>query len=176
MANKIRFNSSVTPIEDNTNQFGSSNFISESECYGTVTGNGEISSITIESSGGSNDGYVDGAQYYAQGIVVAEGSVTPGSHGFVNLASADLLAIKHTGFQYSSTSALSTTVNTTDYLSVMVNAGAGTDICIARLKAGESIVLPARGGLATNNIMIASTNGSGSAGANTIGVEFLAFT
>ena len=66
--------------------------------------------------------------------------------------------------------------NTTDYLSIMVNAGAGTDICIGRLKAGEAIMLPTRGGLATNNIMVSSTNGSGSAGANTIAVEFLAIT
>ena len=128
MASKLKFQTSVTPIEDNPNQYGDSNFIAASECYGTVSGSGEIASVTIESSGGSNDGYVNGAQFYEEGIVVAEGSVTPASHGFVDLASTDLLTIRHTGFQFSSTSALSATANTTDYLSVMVNAGAGTDI------------------------------------------------
>ena len=73
--------------------------------------------------------------------------------------------------------AKSTTANTVDYVSVMVNAGAGTDICIARLKSGEAMILPARGGLATNNIMLAATDVAGAAGAsvNGVAVEFLAF-
>lgn len=174
MASKVKFSISVTPIEDNTDQKGDSNLIAASECYGTVSGNGEID-VTIETTGGSNDGYVNGDAYYESAAVIAENSVTPGTHGFVAM-SCDILVIKHTGFRGDTPPAKSSIANTTDYLSVMVNAAAGTDICIARLKAGEAMILPSRAGMTSNNIMIASTNGSGSAGSNTIAVEFLAFT
>lgn len=174
---KVKFKINVIPIERLERQVGSKyTSIAASECYGTFSGGGEIDGLTIiGETGDSNDGYSNGSQYYKEALKVAEDSVIPGTHGFANLASCDILAIKHTGFKYAQTDTLGEK-NTTDYLSIMVNAGAGTDICIGRLKAGEAIMLPTRGGLATNNIMVSSTNGSGSAGANTIAVEFLAIT
>ncbi|MBC8551606.1 MAG: hypothetical protein H8D23_18325 [Candidatus Brocadiales bacterium] len=180
MADKIKFAVSCQPIEDvGASQQGSaSNFIAASEGYGSGGGSGEVLSVAIVGTGGSNDGYLDGARFYMQAVAVAESGVTPGTHGIVSLASCNFLYIKHTGFQYSSTSALSSTVNQTDVLSVMVNAGAGTDICIARLEFGEAIVLPCRTGLDTNNIMLASTDGGnldGTIGVNDIAVEFYAF-
>ena len=73
MADKVQFAISVTPIEDNTDQKGDSNFISASECYGTSSGTGE-DNVTIEASGGANDGYINGAPYYISATAVAEAS------------------------------------------------------------------------------------------------------
>jgi len=178
MADSIKFSISATPLEVTDVQQGTGPTVAATECFGTVGGSGEVASIAIVDAGGSDDGYIGGTgPYYAQAIKVAAASVTPAAHGFVNLAACKFLYIKHTGYEGDTGGAKSTTANTVDYVSVMVNAGAGTDICIARLKSGEAMILPARGGLATNNIMLAATDVAGAAGAsvNGVAVEFLAF-
>jgi len=95
------------------------------------------------------------------------------------------LYIKHTGFEYSSATALGD-ANTTDILSVLAAFAADQYVTIARLKAGEAIVLPIRSKATVadhslvvdgTKILVASTDGTnydGTIGANTIAVEFLA--
>ena len=85
--------------------------------------------------------------------------------------------MKHTGFEYSTSSALSTTVNTTDLLTILITGGTDHTV-IARLEAGESIVLPMRGATNISQIEISSSDGvavdttAGTQG--TIAVEMIA--
>ena len=186
MADKVKFAVSVTPIEDvGASQEGSvSNFISASECFGSAGGSGQVggaatdgdklTGITIESGGGANDGYTDSAKYYLQATAVAEASAVL----VTDLANLGFVYFKHTGFEYSSTSALSSTANTADLLSIQINSASNERVTIARLYAGEAIVLPVRKGCTLNEFAICSSDGTnvdGTVGANTIGVEFMAF-
>ena len=90
------------------------------------------------------------------------------------LAAVGFVYFKHTGFEYSgSTTTLSTTANTADLLTII----AGSTV-IARLAAGEAIVLPVRETTNLNAFSIASTDGTNvdtTAGANDIAMEYLAF-
>jgi hypothetical protein len=186
MADKVRFAVSVTPIEDvGASQEGSaSNFIAASECFGSAGGDGQVggaaadgdklTGLTIESGGGANDGYTDSAKYYLQATAVAEASAVV----VTDLESLGFVYFKHTGFEYSSTSALSTTANTADLLSISTNSASDERVVIARLYAGEAIALPVRKGTSLNNFAIASTDGTNvdtTTGANDIAVEFIAF-
>jgi len=185
VADKVRFSVSATPIEDvgASSQGTISTYIAASECYGTVGGSGEVAGsddtltgITIEaSSGNENDGYLDGARYYLSATQVAESSAVL----ITDLAATGFVYFKHTGFEYSSTSALSATANTTDMLSIQTNSASNERVTIARLYAGEAIVLPVRLGCTLNEFAICSSDGvdmDGTAGTQgTIAVEFLAF-
>ena len=165
----IKFSTSATPIEVATVQEGTGPSIAATECYGSVGGNGEVESIAVVSGGGSNDGYTDGAKFYLSATAVVDGSAV----AITNLASTKFIYFKHTGYQYSSSSALSSTANTADVLTIT----AGSTV-IARLKAGEAIMLPTRGATALNQFKINSgdgTNLDATAGSATIAVEFLAF-
>ena len=186
MADKVRFAVSVTPIEDvgSTQEGTVSTFISASECFGSVGGDGQVggaatdgdklTGLTIESGGGAHDGYTDGARYYLQATAVAQASAVLVS----DLAALGFVYFKHTGFEYSTTSALSTTANTADLLNISTNSASNERVTFARLYAGEAIVLPVRRGTSLNNFAIASTDGTNidtTTGANDIGVEFMAF-
>jgi len=184
VADKVRFSVSATPIEDvGASQEGSvSTFIAASECYGTVGGSGEVAGssdtltgITIEGTGGANDGYLSSARYYLSATQVAESSAVL----ITDLAATGFVYFKHTGFEYSSTSALSATANTTDMLSIQTNSASNERVTIARLYAGEAIVLPVRLGCTLNEFAICSSDGvamDGTVGTQgTIAVEFLAF-
>ena len=186
MADKVQFAVSVTPIEDvgASSQGGASNFIAASECFGTAGGNGHVggsntegyklTGITIESGGGAHDGYTDSAKYYLQATAVAEASAVLVS----DLANLGFVYFKHTGFEYSTTSALSSTANTADLLSISTNSASNERVVIARLYAGEAICLPVRKGCSLNEFSICSSDGTNvdnSTGANDIGVEFMAF-
>ena len=165
----IKFAISATPIEVATVQQGTGPSIAATECYGTVSGSGEDTTISIVGDGGDNDGYVDGAPYYLQATAVVDGSAV----ALTNLAGIKFLYFKHTGYQYSTSSALSSTTNTADVLTIV----AGSTV-ISRLKAGEGIILPIRGATALNQFKIASGDGANldaSVGDASIAVEFLAF-
>ena len=91
------------------------------------------------------------------------------------MAAADMVAVKHTGYQYSSASTLSTTANTADYLAVFIHDGSA-DRYVGTLKSGEMIVLPIRG-RASMTVKVQSTDSDGdSAGSNTIGAQVYSFT
>ena len=187
MADKVRFAVSVTPIEDvGSSQEGTvSTFIAASECFGSVGGDGQVggaatdgdklTGITIVSGGGANDGYTDGAKYYLSATQAAESSAVL----ITDLAAVGFVYFKHTGFEYSSTSALSETVNTTDLLAIQTNSASNERVTIARLYAGEAIVLPVRLGCTLNEFAICASDGvaiDGTASTQgTIAVEFLAF-
>tara|TARA_R100000008_G_scaffold35182_1_gene19956 strand:+ start:1059 stop:1607 length:549 start_codon:yes stop_codon:yes gene_type:complete len=177
MADKVRFAVSVTPIEDvgASQQGGASNYISASECFagggnGEVGGSGDsLTGITIESSGAVEDGYLNGAPAYRQATAVADGSAV----AMPSLANVGFVYFKHTGFQYSSTTTLSSTANTADLLTII----AGSTV-IARLASGEAIVLPVRETTNLNSFKIASTDGTNvdtTAGDNDIAMEYMAF-
>ena len=187
MGDTVRFAVSVTPIEDvGASQEGSaSNFITASECFGSAGGDGQVggaatdgdklTGVTIESGGGANDGYTDSAKYYLSATQAAESSAVL----VTDLAALGFVYFKHTGFEYSTTSALSSTANTTDLLSIQTNSASNERVTIARLYAGESIVLPVRKGTSLNNFAICASDGvavDGTASTQgTIGVEFMAF-
>ena len=187
MADKVKFAVSVTPIEDvGASQEGSaSNFIAASECFGSAGGDGQVggaatdgdklTGITIESGGGANDGYTDSAKYYLQATQVAEASAVL----VTDLAATGFVYFKHTGFEYNSTTALSSTANTTDLLSIQTNSASNERVTIARLYAGEAIVLPVRKGCTLNEFAICASDGVAVDGTvstqGTIAVEFMAF-
>ena len=186
MADKVRFAVSVTPIEDvGASQEGSaSNFIAASEAFsgggsgqvgGANTDGDKLTGVTVESGGGANDGYTDSAKYYLSATQVAESSAVL----VTDLAATGFVYFKHTGFEYSSTTALSSTANTTDLLAIQTNSASNERVTIARLYAGEAIVLPVRLGCTLNEFAICASDGVAVDGTvstqGTIAVEFMAF-
>ena len=170
---KIRFAVSATPVETVTS--GSTEAttfdVPSVECFCTVGGTGEVTGVAYVDAGGANDGYAGGSPVYISAAAAADGSGT----GLTSLASCKFLFLKHTGFQYSSASALSSTANTADLLTVLVTGGTDHTV-IARLKAGESVVLPMRGATNINQFEVSSSDGANvdsTTGANTIAVEMI---
>ena len=171
---KIRFAVSATPIETVTS--GSTEAttfdVPSVECFGSVGSSGEVAGVTYPDSGGSNDGYGGGSPFYLSAAAAADNSGT----ALTSLASCKFLHLKHTGFEYSSSSTLSTTTNTVDALTILVTGGTDHTV-IARLLAGESIVLPMRGATNISQFEISSSDGGNldsTTGANTIAVEMIA--
>ena len=192
-SDKVRFAVSMTPLEmvGTSSEGSTQNFIVASEAYGTGGGSGEVTGLDIISGAGDGDGYDDGARYYQSAAASAEddatNTVTNFDLGVMDATTGiEFLYIKHTGFEYSSATTLSSTANTADTLSVLAAFAADQYVTIARLKAGEAIVLPIRSKATVANhslvvdgtkILIASTDGTnydGTTGANTIAVEFVA--
>lgn len=192
-SDKIQFSVSMTPAEmvGASSEGSSQNFISASEAYGSGGGSGEVTGLDIISGGGAGDGYDDGTKFYMQAQKVAEdtAAASPATYdlGVMDATTGiEFLYIKHTGYEYSSGTALGA-ANTTDVLSVLAAFTTSQYVCIARLKAGEAIVLPIRskatvGGSSLvvdgTKILVCSTDGvayDGTIGTNAdIAVEFLA--
>ena len=172
---KIQFAVSMTPCEmvGASAEGSAHNFIAASEAYGSGGGSGEVTSVDIVTNGGANDGYDDGVRHYISAAAVADGSGT----ALTSLGSCQFLYLKHTGFEFGTASALSDTVNTTDLLTILATGGTDHTV-IARLKAGEAIVLPMRGATNINQFEISSSDcGAVDATAGTqgtIAVEFFA--
>ena len=171
---KMRFAVSATPVETVTS--GSTEAttfdVPSVECYGSVGGSGEVAGVAYVDVGGANDGYLSGSPVYFSAPAAADNS----GQALTSLASCKFLYLKHTGFEFSSTSALSTTTNTVDALTILVTGGTDHTV-IARLLAGESIVLPMRGGSNISQIEVSSSDGGNldsTTGANTIAVEMIA--
>ena len=171
---KIRFAVSATPIETVTS--GSTEAttfdVPSVECFGSVGGSGEIAGVTYVDAGGANDGYLSGSPFYVSAAAVADASGT----ALTSLAACKFLYLKHTGFEFSTSSALSSTTNTVDALTILITGGTDHTV-IARLLAGESIVLPMRGATNISQIEVSSSDGGNldsTTGANTIAVEMIA--
>ena len=190
---KIQFAVSMTPLEmvGSSSQGSAQNFIAASEAYGPGGGNGEVTGLDIISGGGDGDGYDDGAKYYHNVAAINEDTATDTTTdndlGVMDSTTGiEFLYVKHTGFQGAAAGAKSDEVNTTDVLSVLACFATNQYVCIARLKAGEAIVLPIRSKANVSNesrvvdgtkILLCSTDGTnldGSIGANTIAAEYLA--
>ena len=182
MADKVRFSVNCQPIEDvgASQQGGASNFIAASEAFsgggtGEVGGSGDsLTGITIEGTGVDEDGYLNGARAYRQATAVADASAV----AMPGLAAVGFVYFKHTGYEYSSTTTLSTTVNTADLLTIQTNSASNELVVIARLAAGEAIVLPVRETTNLSSFKISSSDGTNvdtSTGANDIAMEYMAF-
>lgn len=171
---KMRFAVSASPIETVTS--GSTEAttfdVPSVECYGSVGGSGEVAGVAYVDAGGANDGYLGGSPFYISAAAAADASGT----ALTSLASCKFLFLKHTGFEFSSSSALSATTNTVDALTILVTGGTDHTV-IARLLAGESIVLPMRGATNISQLEISSSDGGNldsTTGASTIAVEMIA--
>ena len=191
-SDKIQFAVSMTPLEmvGASSEGSTQTFIVASETYGSGGGSGEVTGLDIISGAGAGDGYDDGTKYYQSVTAIAEdnatNTVTDNDLGVMDATTGiEFLYIKHTGFEYSSATALGD-ANTSDILSVLAAFAADQYVTIARLKAGEAIVLPIRSKATVSNhslvvdgtkILVASTDGTnydGTIGANTIAMEFIA--
>ncbi len=191
-SDKVQFAVSMTPLEmvGSSSEGSTQNFIVSSEAYGSGGGSGEVTGLDIISGAGAGDGYDDGTRYYQSAAAIAEDNASDAaaSHdlGAMDATTGiEFLYIKHTGFEYSSETALGV-ANTADILSVLAYFAADQYICIARLKAGEAIVLPIRSKATVANhslvvdgtkILAVSTDGTnydGTIGENTIAYEFVA--
>ena len=191
-SDKVQFAVSMTPLEmvGSSSEGSTQNFIVASEAYGSGGGSGEVTGLDIISGAGAGDGYDDGTRYYQSAAAIAEDNASDAaaSHdlGAMDATTGiEFLYIKHTGFEYSSATALGV-ANTADILSVLAYFAADQYVCIARLKAGEAIVLPIRSKATVANhslvvdgtkILAVSTDGTnydGTIGASTIAYEFVA--
>ena len=191
-SDKVQFAVSMTPLEmvGSSSEGSTQNFIVASEAYGSGGGSGEVTGLDIISGAGAGDGYDDGTRYYQSAAAIAEDNASDAasSHdlGAMDATTGiEFLYIKHTGFEYSSATALGV-ANTADILSVLAYFAADQYVCIARLKAGEAIVLPIRSKATVANnslvvdgtkILAVSTDGTnydGTIGENTIAYEFVA--
>jgi len=192
-SDKVQFAVSMTPLEmvGASSETSTQNFVVATEAYGSGGGSGEVTGLDIITGAGAGDGYDDGTKYYQSVTAIAEdnatNTVTDNDLGVMDATTGiEFLYIKHTGFEYSSATALSSTANTADILSVLAAFAADQYVTIARLKAGEAIVLPIRSKATVANhslvvdgtkILVASTDGTnydGTIGANTIAMEFVA--
>jgi len=190
---KIQFAVSMTPCEmvGTSSEGSAQNFIVASETYGSGGGSGEVTGLDIISGAGGGDGYDDGVIRYQSAVAIAEDNASNAASTYDlgemdSVTGIEFLYIKHTGFEFSSASKLSTTANTADALSVLAYFEADKYVCIARLKAGEAIVLPIRSKatVADHSLVVDGTkflaistdgtNYDGTIGANTIAIEFLA--
>ena len=191
-SDKVQFAVSMTPLEmvGSSSEGSTQNFIVASEAYGSGGGSGEVTGLDIISGAGAGNGYDDGTRYYQSAAAIAEDNASDAaaSHdlGAMDATTGiEFLYIKHTGFQYSSPTAF-LVANTADVLSVLAYFGSDQYVCIARLKAGEAIVLPIRSKATVANhslvvdgtkILAVSTDGTnydGTIGENTIAYEFVA--
>ena len=191
-SDKVQFAVSMTPLEmvGSSSEGSTQNFIVASEAYGSGGGSGEVTGLDIISGAGAGDGYDDGTKYYQSAAAIAEDNASDaaGSHdlGAMDATTGiEFLYIKHTGFEYLSPTSFLVT-NTADVLSVLAYFGADQYVCIARLKAGEAIVLPIRSKatVANNSLVVdgtkilavstVGTNYDGTIGENTIAYEFVA--
>ena len=191
-SDKVQFAVSMTPLEmvGSSSQGSTQTFIVASEAYGSGGGSGEVTGLDIISGAGATNGYDDGTRYYQSAAAIAEDNASDaaGSHdlGAMDATTGiEFLYIKHTGFEHSSETALGV-ANTADILSVLAYFAADQYVCIARLKAGEAIVLPIRSKATVANnslvvdgtkILAVSTDGTnydGTIGENTIAYEFVA--
>jgi len=192
-SDKVQFAVSMTPLEmvGASSEGSTQTFIVASEAYGSGGGSGEVTGLDIISGAGAGDGYDDSTKYYQSVTAIAEdnatNTVTDNDLGVMDATTGiEFLYIKHTGFEYSSATALSSTANTADILSVLAAFAADQYVTIARLKAGEAIVLPIRSKATVTDhslvvdgtkILVASTDGTnydGTTGASTIAMEFVA--
>jgi len=191
-SDKVQFAVSMTPLEmvGSSSEGSTQTFIVASEAYGSGGGSGEVTGLDIISGAGATNGYDDGTRYYQSAAAIAEDNASDaaGSHdlGAMDATTGiEFLYIKHTGFEYSSATALGV-ANTADILSVLAYFAADQYVCIARLKAGEAIVLPIRSKATVSThslvvdgtkILAVSTDGTnydGTVGASTIAYEFVA--
>jgi hypothetical protein len=191
-SDKVQFAVSITPCEmvGTSSEGSAQNFIAASEAYGSGGGSGEVTGLDIISGGGAGDGYDDGAKYYQTAVAIAEDNATNtvanNDLGVMDASTGiEFLYIKHTGFEFNSSTVLGN-ANTVDVLSVLAAFAADQYVTIARLKAGEAIVLPIRSKTTVvdhslvvdgTKILVASTDGTnydGTIGVNSIAIEFLA--
>ena len=191
-SDKVQFAVSMTPLEmvGASSEGSTQTFIVASESYGSGGGSGEVTGLDIISGAGAGDGYDDSTKYYQSVTAIAEDNATntvaDNDLGVMDATTGiEFLYIKHTGFEFSSATALGD-ANTADILSVLAAFAADQYVTIARLKAGEAIVLPIRSKATVTDhslvvdgtkILVASTDGTnydGTIGANTIAMEFVA--
>jgi len=187
---KVQFAVSATPIEGvGAAQQGSAvSYIIASETAGDIGGSGTVLALETgwDGSGGAAHGYASGTKYY----ISSAKATTPTAFG--SLAAVEFVIIKHSGYEYSSATALGD-ANKTDYLTIralkatdgtLVTEGASIDDgeqpIIAVLYAGEAVVLPLRGGdgSAPMNLSYYGHHSTAinatTAGANTIAIEMFA--
>ena len=168
MANQIRYNVSVTPIETITSEdTTTTNDIIAGEVAGTLGSSG-ISVVTNYQNTNAKQGFggsdaAPGVRYYMDADDQNDTTSTSAE------TAIKFLYIKNTGYTFSSTSVLGA-VST---LSVKVIAGSTT---ISILDPGESIVLKDdNGGINGTDIHCRTVNTNGSTGTlASVAVEFLA--
>lgn len=170
MANQIRYNISVTPIETVQSADGATNYdIIAGEVAGTLGGSG-ISVVTDYHSTLTNAKQGYGGNNAASGVKYYMDANDANDDADISAETAiKFLFIKNTGYTYSSASAL----GSASTLSVRVLAGATV---ISVLDPGESIVLKDdNGGISGAAIHCRTVNNNGSTGTlDSVAVEFLA--
>jgi len=144
-------------------------YIKSTEAFSVPLEDSPPSTVEIEyaETGGSDDGYLNGDPFYVSVTSTSSNAIT-------GMTDIDFLYIKHTGYQYSSSSALSTTANSADYIEIRTASASGT--IIAMLKTGQSIVLPFTGGgsgVDSGDFYFKSVSASLLSGGNTIAMEFI---
>ena len=144
-------------------------YIRSTECYQVDRADRATETyeeIEYAETGGSDDGYLDGSPYYVQ--ITSTSTAT-----ILGLTDIVFLYCKHTGYEYSSSSALGD-ANTSDYIEIRTTSSSGQVIAV--LAAGQSIVLPFTGGdsgVDSGDFYFQSATARLIAGTNDIAMEFI---
>ena len=179
---KIKYRLTVNPRESVEQVSGSKSstwtdvLIEATECFKGFS-NHTTESITYQDTGGTDDGYLNGTKVYVQVTTSSTAAIT-------GLSNVEFVYFKHTGFRYSSSTALSPTVNSADHLEIR---GAAVDgFVIAILPPGAGIVLPVQSSSSWSTLADRVDSGDYffqsvdpddlTAGAQTIAMEFICVT
>jgi len=147
MASRVEFAISATPIYSHAAGEGLASDVMATDVGHTVGGNG---SVTV--TWGTTSGYSAGSPVYES------------SGGYLTVASCKFIYVKHTGYAYSSSSALGAAVATT--LTLTIGDSSLDESVLAVLNPGEAIILPFA---VAKSFSIGTTASSG-----TIAVEWFA--
>lgn len=170
MANQIRYNISVTPIETVQSADGATNYdIIAGEVAGTLGGSGTSvvtdyhSTLTNAKQGFGGNNAASGVKYYVDANDADDATSISAE------TAIKFLFIKNTGYTYSSASAL----GAASTLSIRVTASTTT---IAVLDPGECLILKDdNGSINGTDIHCRTVNNNGSTGTlDSVAVEFLA--
>jgi len=199
---KLRWGTSMTPVEVLSDAEGNEQLISSSTCYGSVGGSGTVGGVggsnyaTIDDAGDATSGYINGARQYISVASLAEvtGTALVALNVGGNSTDDEGIWIKNSGFQHDSVTAhASTAIAATTMLivraitqydgTVLVDESgivSGQEPIVAVLAAGEGIFLPLRKTMSNQSFSLASStvaaaNGDISASGETIAAEVLVF-
>ena len=198
---KLKWSTSLTPIEILSDAEGNNIEIQSSTCYGTVGGDGTLeggssAKLLINDTGDATSGYINGVKQYLS--VASAGDASGAALSALNVGgnatAEEGIWIKNSGYQFSSVTALSTTANaSTTFLIVRAitefdgtaltgesGISAGDEPVIAVLAAGEGIFFPLRKVMSSQYFSLASStvnldNGAITASGETIAAEILVF-
>jgi len=162
MAGRVEFATSITPIVTIAAVSGASSAhdVIETDIGKSIGGSGSVASTS--STAHTTVGYSSGSPAYGQAVVNGGTKVQLGA----DATDYKMVFIKHTGFEYSTSSALSSTANTQSLIVYIETT--------ADMVTSASFTIPSGGAVCIPSINLGTAMGlwTESSGANTIAIEY----